>query len=109
MKSESSTSGDPFSEAGLRQMIEDHTLGRGLIEIHDEIGSANRRASELAMAGAPEGTLILAEYQTAGRGRLDRTWHSPPGLNIYMSLILTPDLRPDRTPLLTLVAGLAGS
>ncbi|MBW2623208.1 MAG: biotin--[acetyl-CoA-carboxylase] ligase [Deltaproteobacteria bacterium] len=109
MKSDSSTSGDPFSEAGLRKVIEAHTLGRGLIEIHDEIGSTNQRARELAMAGAPEGTLILAEYQTAGRGRLGRTWHSPPGLNIYMSLILTPDLALNRTPLLTLAAGLAGS
>ncbi len=109
MKSKTSTNTALFRENELRKAINTDYLGRGLIEIHEEIGSTNQRAKELGLAGAEEGTLILAEYQSAGRGRLGRTWHSPPGLNIYMSLVLRPDLPPARAPLLTLTAGLAGS
>ena len=56
------------------------------------IGSTNDRALELAGTGEPEGALVLAEEQTRGRGRRDRTWDSPPGLGIYASLILRPGI-----------------
>ena len=81
-------------------------LGRGDIEFHDSIGSTNARAKDLAAAGAPEGTLTTADAQTLGRGRLGRAWHSPPGRNLYFSLVLKPNLPPERTPLITLAAGL---
>ncbi|MCP4444331.1 MAG: biotin--[acetyl-CoA-carboxylase] ligase [Myxococcales bacterium] len=56
---------------------------------------------------APHGGVILAATQTAGRGRLGRVWHSPPGENLYFSCVLRPPLAPQRVPPLTLCAGLA--
>ena len=56
------------------------------------IGSTNEKAKLLAGSGAPEGTIVIAEEQTAGRGRNKRTWHSPPDTGIYTSLIFRPDL-----------------
>jgi BirA family biotin operon repressor/biotin-[acetyl-CoA-carboxylase] ligase len=77
------------------------------IEWHAELDSTQRLARELALAGAEEGTAVVAETQTAGRGRLGRTWHSPPGRNLYCSVVLRPALAPEHVPQLALVAGLA--
>jgi len=63
-------------------------------------------AQGLAQAGAGEGTLVLAETQTEGRGRLGRSWMSEPGVGLYFSLILRPRLPAPRLPLLTLALGL---
>jgi BirA family biotin operon repressor/biotin-[acetyl-CoA-carboxylase] ligase len=57
----------------------------------DEIDSTNRWLSEQARAGAPAGLAAVADHQTAGRGRLGRTWEAPPGSNLLMSLLLRPD------------------
>ncbi|MFW6367324.1 MAG: biotin--[acetyl-CoA-carboxylase] ligase [bacterium] len=70
-------------------------------------GSTNTDAAELARFGSPEGTVVVADAQTAGRGRLQRCWHSPPGENLYFSLLLRPPVLPERTPQLALVTGLA--
>ncbi len=59
------------------------------------------------MQGAPHGAAVVAEEQTAGRGRRGRSWLSPPGKNLYLSLILRPQLPPARAPELTLVAAVA--
>lgn len=93
---------DPAAvSAGLRT---DH-LGRA-IESHAEIGSTNDRALDLLAQGAPHGTLVLADAQTAGRGRRGHTWHSPPGLAIHASLVLRGE-RPLESPtLLVAAAGL---
>lgn len=72
---------------------------------YPEIGSTNDRAAALADRGADEGCLVLADAQTAGRGRLGRTWASPPGAGVYASVILRPAA--DVTPLVTLAAGVA--
>lgn len=72
-----------------------------------ETGSTNADAAELARRDSPEGTVVVADTQTAGRGRLQRHWHSPPGENLYFSLLLRPQVLPERTPQLALVAGLA--
>ena len=56
----------------------------------DEVDSTNSLAAALARAGATEGTAVVAETQTAGRGRLGRTWSSPPNRNLYLSLVLRP-------------------
>jgi BirA family biotin operon repressor/biotin-[acetyl-CoA-carboxylase] ligase len=63
------------------------------IDYHDEVESTNRVADALARAGAPEGTLVLADAQTAGRGRLGRSWFSPPGKCLFLSLVLRPEIR----------------
>jgi BirA family biotin operon repressor/biotin-[acetyl-CoA-carboxylase] ligase len=64
-------------------------------------------ALKLAAAGAEHGTVVVAEEQTAGRGRLGRTWYSEKSSGIYMSIILRPPLSPAAAPVLTLMAGLA--
>lgn len=56
------------------------------------IGSTNDVASRLAAGGAPEGTTVAAEAQTSGRGRLGRTWFSPPGAGLYVSIVIRPDI-----------------
>ena len=73
---------------------------------HDTIGSTNDEAKRLARAGAPEGMLVWAGEQTAGRGRRGRQWASPPG-NLYVSFILRPGGTPGRAAQLGFVAALA--
>lgn len=73
------------------------------IVYYKETDSTNLRARQLGDQGAPHGTLVLTDRQTAGRGRRGRVWESPGGSNIYMSILLRPDIAPDRAPMLTLV------
>lgn len=81
-------------------------LGR-TYDYHESVGSTNDRAMDLARRGAPHGTTVVAEEQTAGRGRLRRPWHSPKGLGLYVSMILRPELPPRCGPESTLVTALA--
>lgn len=73
------------------------------IQYHSRIPSTQQKAHELAKGGAAEGTLVIAEEQTGGKGRLGRPWHSPEGTGIWMSLILRPKLPLEQLPSLTLV------
>jgi BirA family biotin operon repressor/biotin-[acetyl-CoA-carboxylase] ligase len=73
----------------------------------DETDSTNSRAMEMAESGAPHGTVVVADSQTGGRGRLGRRWISPPGMNLYVSLLLRPDVPPAGATHLSLVAGVA--
>src|SRR6266436_1207365 len=73
---------------------------------YEVVGSTNDEAKALARAGTPEGTLVWAAAQTAGRGRRGRAWQSPPG-NLYLSLVLRPDGPAARAPQLGFVAALA--
>ena len=77
------------------------------VEIHDTIGSTNDRALDLAAAGEPEGVIVLAEEQTSGRGRRERTWASQSRVGIYVSIILRPDVAATRAPLFTFTAAVA--
>ena len=72
-----------------------------------KVGSTNVEAMKAASEGAPEGSLFIAEEQTAGRGRGDHQWHSEPSSGIYCSIILRPQLPPADILVLTLAAGLA--
>jgi BirA family biotin operon repressor/biotin-[acetyl-CoA-carboxylase] ligase len=72
-------------------------------------GSTNDVAQALAAEGAPEGTLVIADEQTAGRGRLGRQWWAPAGANLLLSLLLRPALPPLQALRLTMVAGLAAA
>ena len=67
----------------------ENTLAR-VVEVHEALGSTQQRARELANAGTPHGTLVVAEVQTGGRGRLGRKWGSPKG-GLWMSLVLRPE------------------
>lgn len=73
------------------------------IYYYPEIDSTNVRAKQLGEENAPHGTLVVADMQTAGRGRRGRDWESPPGCSIYMSLLLRPDIRPGNAPMMTIV------
>ena len=84
-------------------------FGRGLIVHAETLASTNAEAARRAAEGCAEGTLVVAETQTAGRGRRGRHWESPPGAGIYTSLVLRPDLPLDRVPLLTLLTAVAAA
>ena len=73
----------------------------------DTIDSTNTRAKELAAQGAPSGTLLIADHQTGGRGRRGRSFHSPAGSGIYMSVILRPNCAPAELMHLTCAAAVA--
>ncbi|MBF0620739.1 MAG: biotin--[acetyl-CoA-carboxylase] ligase [Magnetococcales bacterium] len=74
---------------------------------HSELDSTNQTAIELAREGAPEGTLVVADSQRSGRGRLQRIWQSPPGVNLYFSMVLRPELAIALAPQVTLLTGVA--
>jgi BirA family biotin operon repressor/biotin-[acetyl-CoA-carboxylase] ligase len=90
----------------LRQRLEGTPFARRIHHFF-RIDSTNNAALQLAAAGEPHGALVIAEEQTAGRGRLGRSWYSEKGSGIYLSLILRPQLAVQQAPLLTLAAGLA--
>ena len=75
----------------------------------DKIDSTNLEAMRQARAGAPEGLCVIAREQTAGRGRLDRSWHSPKDAGLYFSIVLRPELPMNLWPLLPLMAALSVS
>jgi BirA family biotin operon repressor/biotin-[acetyl-CoA-carboxylase] ligase len=81
-------------------------IGRPYHFLHS-VDSTNRQTAAYADAGATEGTVVAADAQTGGRGRMGRAWVSPPGLNAYVSILLMPAIEPARVTTLPLVAGLA--
>ena len=88
----------------LNSLLKEETDWAGQkICYYPEVDSTNIRAKQLGEAGALHGTLVIADRQTAGRGRRGRGWDSPSGENIYMSLLLRPEFAPDKAPMLTLV------
>ena len=97
---------DRLTPLELRPLLNTHDVGRELY-CYEELGSTNDRARELAEEGAEHGTVVVAETQTAGRGRRGRPWVSPPGKNLYLSVVLRPELAPVQASELTLVASLA--
>jgi BirA family biotin operon repressor/biotin-[acetyl-CoA-carboxylase] ligase len=77
------------------------------VEFCEEIDSTNNLACRLAREGAPEGAVVVADAQAKGKGRLNRVWQSPPAANLYVSIILRPEIQAAAAPQITLVAGLA--
>lgn len=86
--------------------LKTNELGR-VIHFEESVTSTQKIAHRLAYDGAVEGTLIVAEEQTAGRGRLNREWYSPKYTGVWMSLILRPNLPPAKAPQLTLLTAVA--
>jgi len=96
-----------FNRDTLEGVISEGLIGH-TIHFFDTIDSTNSYAAVLASGGAREGEVVIADCQTAGRGRLrGRVWQSPPGRNLYTSVILRPDISSAFAPGLTLVAGVA--
>jgi BirA family biotin operon repressor/biotin-[acetyl-CoA-carboxylase] ligase len=96
-----------LSPHAIKEHLRTRWLGQREICCFDVVESTNTEANRLAREGAPEGTLIVANAQTKGRGRLGRSWVSPPGSGLYLSIILRPDCPPDRFPRLMLTAAVA--
>jgi BirA family biotin operon repressor/biotin-[acetyl-CoA-carboxylase] ligase len=72
---------------------------------YQEVGSTNDVCKELASSGAEEGLCVVADSQSRGRGRMGRSWSSPPGVGLYFSCLLRPEIPADSLPLCTLLAG----
>jgi BirA family biotin operon repressor/biotin-[acetyl-CoA-carboxylase] ligase len=92
----------------LRQACRDRLIGKEIL-FFPEIDSTNREAHDRARGGAREGTVILADSQSRGKGRLGRPWESPPGANLYFSIILRPPVSPSHAPQMNLLAGVAAA
>jgi BirA family transcriptional regulator, biotin operon repressor / biotin---[acetyl-CoA-carboxylase] ligase len=90
----------------IRTLLERALIGHR-IDYLEEVGSTNVYAADLAKKGAPEGTVVIADSQAAGRGRLNREWQSPPGRNLYATIIVRPRIALAESPRLTLAAGIA--
>jgi BirA family biotin operon repressor/biotin-[acetyl-CoA-carboxylase] ligase len=73
------------------------------------VGSTNDVAKEMAVDGAPEGTVVVADEQTAGRGRLGRRWLAPPGTCLLCSILFRPQLSPDQANRLTMLCAMAAA
>jgi len=95
-----------FPAGGFRAGLKTKIVG-GRVLAFDTIGSTNDHLLALAREGAPEGIVVIAETQTEGRGRFGRGWSSPPGCNLYFSVLLRPSLSPASLPQITLVAAVS--
>ena len=98
---------DALTEREVRRFLgQPGVLGR---ELHclETIDSTNTYAKKLAMSGAPDGTVVIANDQTAGRGRMGRTFQSPKDKGIYLSVLLRPEMEPQRLMPVTAMAGIA--
>ena len=81
----------------------------GVVRRVAETGSTNADLLAEARSGAPEGVVLVADHQSAGRGRLDRSWVAPPGSSLLVSVLLRPRLAPDEAHLLTTATAVAAS
>ncbi len=90
----------------IRPELSENEVGRKIVH-YFRTASTNDAALRLAAQGAGHGTVVIAEEQTAGRGRLGRRWFSEKSTGIYCSVILRPPLSPSVAPVITLVAGIA--
>ena len=98
--------GDVLSEAELLSCLKTEWAG-GRTVYFDATDSTNVQAKRLAEAHAPHGTLVVSDRQDGGKGRRGRSWASPSGVGIWMSLILRPEIAPSSASMLTLAAALA--
>ena len=98
---------DALYEREIRHFLgHTQTVGHTLI-CYDETDSTNTRAKQLALEGGADGTVIVANCQTAGRGRMERNFQSPRDKGIYMSVLLRPELPPERLLPVTAMTGVA--
>ncbi|MFY4776006.1 biotin--[acetyl-CoA-carboxylase] ligase [Metabacillus sp. RGM 3146] len=97
---------DKISSNEIQLGLKTNKLGRN-IHYEEVVGSTQKIAHTLASSGAEEGTIVVADQQTEGRGRLSRVWFSPKAKGIWMSTILKPEIPLNKTPQLTLLAAVA--
>lgn len=99
---------DVITAAEIASRLHTKYLGQQ-VRCYDVVGSTNNEAKLLAEQGAVHGTLVVSEIQDSGKGRRGRGWSSPPGLGVWMTVILRPDMRPVHASMLTLLAAMAVS
>jgi len=99
-------SSDVLSESGIRQYLTGDAQSLDL-RVFDSVDSTNLVLRKLANEGAPEGTVVIAAEQTGGRGRKGRSFYSPQGTGVYVSLLLKPKIAPDDATLITTTAAVA--
>lgn len=97
---------DVMSKAGIESMVKTKWAGRSVI-YYEETDSTNIQAKLAGENGGAHGTLVIADRQVAGKGRRGRSWESPKGVCVYMTLLLRPSIQPVKAPMLTLVMALA--
>ena len=97
---------DLMTEAEIKSLMHTDWVAKEVLYF-DTIDSTNTKAQELAEKGYPSGTLVVADKQEAGKGRRGRSWVSPSGTGIFMTLMIKPDINPNNASMLTLVAALA--
>ena len=97
---------DIYGQNELTSRIHTKWVGKPA-HFYESLGSTNIQAKMEAESGAASGTLIVADRQTAGRGRRGRNWNSPDGTNIYFTLLLKPEFAPDKASMLTIVMAMA--
>lgn len=97
---------DLITDVELGSRMDTNWAGGKLVYL-DEVDSTNNYARKLAEDGVQHGTLVVADYQNGGKGRRGRTWVMPHGKAIAMSLIVRPDIRPEKASMMTLVTGMA--
>ncbi len=100
------TQGDGFSGEAITSGLNTHLVGRR-VSFFDCVASTNNAARQLAEEGEPDGTLVVADEQTAGRGRLGRSWIAPARSSLLMTLILRPELEPSQIARVTMAISLA--
>lgn len=97
---------DLMTEAEIKSLMHTEWVAKEVLYF-DTIDSTNTKAQELAEKGYPSGTLVVADKQESGKGRRGRSWVSPYGTGIFMTLMIKPDINPNNASMLTLVAALA--
>ena len=97
---------DLLTPSEVRPLLKTKWMGRSIHHFHS-MDSTNSVAYQLALEGAEEGEVVVAESQKKGRGRLGRKWYSPPLTNLYLSVILRPEIPPQQASLITLMAAVA--
>ena len=97
---------DLMTEAEIKSLLHTDWVAKEVLYF-DTIDSTNTKAQELAEKGYPSGTLVVADKQESGKGRRGRSWVSPSGIGIFMTLMIKPDINPNNASMLTLVAALA--
>ena len=97
---------DLMTEAEIKSLMHTEWVAKEVLYF-DTIDSTNTKAQELAEKGYPSGTLVVADKQESGKGRRGRSWVSPSGTGILMTLMIKPDINPNNASMLTLVAALA--
>ena len=97
---------DVLGESEIKSRMETQWVGQR-VYFYEKIDSTNTQAKRLAEEDAPSGTLVVSDCQVKGKGRRGRVWTSPKGEAIYMTILLRPQIRPDRASMVTLVMGLS--